>query len=164
MAFKRRTKLGRRRAELFPIALMRDRSENTCAVNAVATSDAEARMSNAGVIIAAIIATAADGVTAFPIRHLANRPEENSQSEGSLSISSASPGPLATRISQIEEMSAWRAPWWLWPTNRHFRRWELRTPAFGRGARRPMTPTKWAAFRGQGPVRQVRAATPCDTT
>jgi hypothetical protein len=80
MAFKRRTKLGRRRAELFPIALMRDRSENTCAVNAVATSDAEARMSNAGVIIAAIIATAADDALAVPIRLPANRPEEKFRS------------------------------------------------------------------------------------
>jgi hypothetical protein len=33
-------------------------------------------MSNAGVIIAAIIATAADDALAVPIRRLANRPEE----------------------------------------------------------------------------------------
>jgi len=93
MAFKRRAELGRCRAKLFPIALVRDRGENAARsttramrTSTVATSDAEARMSNAGVIIAAIIATRPTTRLRSPFDVPSTGERKNSQSAGSVSI------------------------------------------------------------------------------
>ena len=89
----------------------------TRTTSTVATSDAHAKISNAGVIIAAIIATAADDALAVPIRRPPTGQRKNSQSAGLVSIGPRlGPGRTADNthgivLSTLRQINAGMAYW-----------------------------------------------------